>query len=68
MEAETDDAEENGKHNKSTHLDRFSTDSIDGCDRHPIARNETSDRQNQIADTGIVQSSVNEKAIGSLYL
>jgi len=46
VEAETDDAEENGKHSKAAHLDRFSTDSIDGCNRDPIARDETRARQN----------------------
>ena len=56
VETETDNTEENSKHGETTDLDRFAANGIDGSNGNPIAGNETGARQNQVANTSIVQS------------
>ena len=58
METKSDDREKYGKNGKTADLNRFTTNSIDCCDRDPIARDETGGREDKIPDTIVVQSDV----------
>ena len=58
METKPDDSEKHGKYGKTADLNRFATNGIDCCDRDPIARDKTGDRQDKIPDTIVVQSDV----------
>lgn len=68
METKSDDSEKQCKYGKTTDLNRFATNSIDCCDRDPIARDETGGRENQIPDTIVVQSLVSTSySFGTSY-
>ena len=56
MEAKADNTEKNRQHDEPANLDRLASDSVDRRHRNPVAGNETSHRENEIADAIIIQS------------
>lgn len=55
METEADNTEEDCEDGKSHDLDRLTANYINGCNRGPVARDETGNRENQITNAVIVQ-------------
>lgn len=58
MKAETNNTKENGQDGKPHELNSFATHGVDGCNGDPIPWDKTSDRENEIAHTNVVQSNV----------
>jgi len=56
VEAKADNTEKNRQHDEPANLDRLASDSVDRRHRNPVAGNETSHRENEIADAIIIQS------------
>lgn len=54
----TNNNEENGKHDKTTKLDRFTAKGINGSHGNPVTRNGTRADENQVADSGVVEDVV----------
>jgi hypothetical protein len=56
MEAESDYTEKDGENSETSNLNWLTPNRIDGCNGDPVTRDETGDRQNEIANTVIVES------------
>ena len=56
---ETDDDENDGKHDESHQLDWLATDSVHSCDCDPITRNRASTDNDQIANGRAAEDLVN---------
>jgi hypothetical protein len=57
MEPKSNNAKQNREDNKTSKLDRFPPDSVDGCDRHPIAGDETCAREDEVSYAIVIESS-----------
>jgi hypothetical protein len=56
MEAESNCREKDGENSEASNLNRLTPNRIDGCNGDPVTRDETGDRQDEIANTIIVES------------
>lgn len=54
VETKSDDTEKNSEDKETTDLNGLAANGINGCNRNPITRDETGNRENEIANTGIV--------------
>jgi hypothetical protein len=65
MKTKSNDTEKDSEDDKASKLDRFAADGVNCCNSCPVTRNETSNRENEIADTVVVQSTFNRAMIES---
>lgn len=56
MEAESNDREKDGENSETSNLNWLTPNGIDGCNGDPVPRDEAGDRQDEIANTVIVES------------